>query len=234
MNIANSLRRHYVFCTDGFAPFPALGGYVDYKDENASDATNADWSSVSALDQDNGWRIEGAMFGIKYNAIPVSLSPLAPSRIDVSIPDQTEWSPDTWRILGAKDSVHTSGIGIRALGIANHLCRTLEQWSSSMPNFGEHYRKLPFGSDIVTSNIEADATRMQIAFKPNDLLWDRWLSDEALRSMWKDEGVELPPAIDHRQLRYEKQLSQDVTLVTVPTPAGNQLMIFKSQTKSCS
>ena len=44
----------------------------------------------------------------------------------------------------------------------------------------------------------------------------------------------MPPAIDYRQLRYEKQLSQDDTLVTVTTPAGHQLMIFKSQTKSCS
>ena len=222
------------FAQPDFAPFPALGGYVDYKDENAFDATDADWSSVSAPDQDNGWRIDGAMFGIKYNAIPVSLSPLAPSRIDVSIPDQTEWSPDTWRILGAKDSVHMSGIHIRTLGIANNLCRALEHWSSSIPTFWEYYRKLPFGSNIIVSNVEADVTRMQIAFKPNDLLWDRLLSVEALRSMWKDDGVELPPAIDYRQLRYEKQLSQDVTLVTVPTPAGSQLMIFKSQTKSCS
>ncbi|KAK0509218.1 hypothetical protein JMJ35_008589 [Cladonia borealis] len=43
----------------------------------------------------------------------------------------------------------------------------------------------------------------------------------------------MPPSIDYRQLRYEKQLSQDVVLVTVPTSAGHQLMVFKSQTKSC-
>ena len=220
MNIANSLRRHYVFCTAGFAPFPDLGGYVDYKDENASDAADADWSSVSAPNQDNGWRIDGATFGVKYNAVPVFLSPLAPCRIDVSIPDQTKWSPDTWSTLGAKDSVHTSGVRIRALGIANHLCRAVEHWSSSMPNFGQHYHKLPFGSGIIVSSVEADVTRMQIAFKPNDLLWNRLLSEEALRNMWKDEGLEMPPAIDYRQLRYEKQLSQDVTLVTVPTSAG--------------
>ena len=234
MNIANSLRRHYVFCTAGFAPFPDLGEYIDYKNENAPDAADADWYSVSAPNQDSGWRIDGAMFGIKYNAVPVSLAPLAPSRIDVSIPGQTEWSPDTWRILGAKDSVHMSGIRVRTLGNANHLCKALEHWSSNIPNFWEHYRKLPFGSDIIVSNVKADITRMQIAFKPNDILWDRLLSDEVLKSMWKDDGVELPPAIDYRQLRYEKQLSQDVTLVTVPTPAGNQLMIFKSRTKSCS
>ena len=136
--------------------------------------------------------------------------------------------------MGAKDSVHTSGVRIRALGTANHLCRALEHWSSSMPNFGEHYHKLPFGSGIIVSNVEADVTRMQIAFKQNDLLWNRLLSEEPLRNMWKDEGLEMPPAIDYRQLRYEKQLSQDVTFVTVPTSAGRQLMVFKSQTKSCS
>ena len=51
MNIANSLRLHFVFCTAGFAPFPDLAGYVDYKDENAFDAANdadADWFSDSA------------------------------------------------------------------------------------------------------------------------------------------------------------------------------------------
>ena len=151
MNIANSLRRYYVFCTARFAPFQALGGYVDYKDENASDATDADWSYVSAPDQDNGWRIDDAMFGVKYNANPVFLSLLEPSRIDVSIPDQTKWSPETWSTLGAKESIHTSGVRIRALGIANHLGRALEHWSSSIPNFGEHYRKLPFGSSIIVS-----------------------------------------------------------------------------------
>ena len=214
---------HSRICT-----FPALGGYVDYKDENASDITDAGWSSVSAPDQYNGWRIDGATFGVKYNAIPVFLSRLAPSRIDVSIPDQTKRSSDTW----STDSVHTSGIRIRALGIANHLCRALKHWSSSMPNFREHYRKLPFGSGIIVSSVEADVTRMQIAFKPDDLLWNRLLSEEALKNMWEDECVEMPPAIDYRQLRYVKQLTQDVTLVTVPTPAGHQLMIFKSQTKS--
>ena len=234
MNIANSLRKCYVFCTVGFVPFPALGGYVDYRDETASDAADADWSCASAPDQDKGCRIDGATFGVKYNAIPVYLSPLAPSRIDVSIPDQTKWSLDTWSTLGAKDSVHTSGIRIREFGITNHLCRALEQLYSSTPNFGEHYCKLLFGSGIIVSKVEADVTRMQIAFKPNDTLWDRLLSEEGLNNMGKDEGVEMPPAIDYRQQRYGKQLSQDLTLVTVPTSAGHQLMIFKSQTKSCS
>lgn len=234
MNIANSLRPHYVFCTAGFMPFPDLGGYVNYKDEKASDAADADWSSVSAPDKKSGWRIDGATFGVKYSAIPVFLSSIAPSRIDVCIPDQTKWSPDTWSALGAKDSVHTSGLRIRELGIANHLCRALEHWSSSIPNFSEHYRTLPFGSSIIVSNVEADVSCMQIAFKPNDLLWHRLLSEEALRVMWKNDGVEMPPSIDYRQLRYEKQLSQDVTVVTVPMSAGHQLMVFKSQTKSCS
>ena len=237
MNIANSLRLHYVFCTAGFAPFPDLAGYVDYKDENAFDATDdadAEWSSVSAPDKDNGWRIDGATFGVKYSAIPAFLSPLAPSRVDVSIPDQTKWSSDTWNALGARDSVHVSGLRIRELGIANHLCRALEHWSFSKPNFEEQYRKLAFGSSIVVSNVEADVTCMQIAFKPNDFLWDRLLSAEALRVMWKNDSVEMPPSIDYRQLRYEKQLSQDVVLVTMPTSAGHQSMVFKSQTRSCS
>ena len=233
MNIANSLRPHYVFCTAGFAPFPDLGGYVDYKDDDASDA---DQPCVSAPDKESGWRIDGATFGVKYCAIPIFLSPLAPSRIEVSIPDQTNWSPDTWSALGARDSVHMSGLRIRALGIASHLCRALEHWSSSMPAFGEQYRKLPFGARIVVSNVETDVTCMRIAFEPNTLLWHRLLSEEALRVMWKNEGVVMPPSIDYQKLRYEKQLSQDVALVTLgkePTSAG-QLMVFKSQTTSCS
>ena len=229
MNIANSLRPHYVFCTAGFAPFPDLGGYVDYKDGN-----DAGQPSVSAPDKESAWRIDGATFGVKYCAIPIFLSPLPPSRIEVSIPDQTKWSPDTWSALGAKDSVHMSGVRIRVLGIASHLCRALEYWSSSIQDFGEQYRKLPFGSRIVISNVEADVTCMRIAFEPNTLLWHRLLSEEALRKMWENDGVEMPPSIEYRQLRYEKQLSQDVAVVTVPTSAGDQLMVFKSQTTSCS
>ena len=231
MNIANSLRPHYVFCTAGFAPFPDVGGYVNYEDNNACDA---DRPSVSVSDKGSGWRIDGATFGVKYSATPVFLSPLAPSRIEVSIPDQTKWSPDTWSTLGAKDSVHMSGLRIRALGIASHLCRALEHWSSRIPAFGEQYRKLPFGSSIVISNVEADVTRMQIAFEPNHILWNRLLSEEKLRIMWENDGVEMPPSIEYRQLRYEKQLSQDVAVVALPPTAGDQLMVFKSQTTSCS
>ena len=231
MNIANSLRPHYVFCTAGFAPFPDVGGYVNYEDNNACDA---DRSSVSVSEKGSGWRIDGATFGVKYSATPIFLSALAPARIEVSIPDQTKWSPDTWSTLGAKDSVHMSGLRIRALGIASHLCRALEHWSSRIPAFGEQYRKLPFGSSIVVSNVEADVTRMQIAFKPNHILWNRLLSEENLRIMWENDGVEMPPSIEYRQLRYEKQLSQDVTVVALPPSAGDQLMVFKSHTTSCS
>lgn len=231
MNIADSLRPHYVFCTAGFVPFPKTHGYAEYEDE---DVSYREWSRESFTGVECGWRVNGACFGIKYNAIPRHLSPLPPSRVDVRIPDQMAWSPETWSVLDAKDSVHLSGAQIKSLGISTHLCRALSHWSSKIPNFEAQYKNLPFGSEIVVANVEADIRKMRIAFEPNHVLWDRMLSVEALKDLWRHEVVDMPPSIDYKRLKYEEQLSADVCLVSSEDAGVKRRMVFKSQTGSFS
>lgn len=231
MNIADSLRPYYVFCTAGFAPFPDTHGYAEYKDESTS---YSDWANGSFNDTGRGWRIDGACFGTRYNAVPQFISPLPPSRVDVCIPDQMDWSPETWSVLGARDSVHLSGVQIRKLGISTHLCRALENWSSSIPNFENRFRALPFGSEIVVANVEADITKMRIGFQPNYLLWNRMLSVEDLKEIWGHDVVEMPPSIDYQRLQFEEQLSPDVCVVRIHNAKAKQKLVFKSQTWSLS
>ena len=226
MNIADSLRPHYVFCTAGFAPFPDTHGYAEYEDTSIS---YADWSGESIDDEmQSDWRIDDSDFGVRYYAFPRFVSPLPPSRIDVVVPDQTAWSPKTWSVLGARDSVHLSGERLRALGISKHLRRALSHWSSQFPGFERRYRDLPFGSEIVVFNIEADIKKMHIAIQPNQTVWDRMFSVQGLERLWKDDGVQLPPCIDYKRLEYVKQCSSDVCLVDMPGLGGPQKMIFKS------
>ncbi|KAL9616644.1 MAG: hypothetical protein Q9160_008500 [Pyrenula sp. 1 TL-2023] len=231
MNIADSLRPHYVFCTAGYAPFPDTHGYAEYKDEPIP---YTKWlkGPCGSSDAQSDWRIDDSCFGVTYNAVPQFLSPLAPSRVDVVIPDQMAWSPETWSILGARDSVHLSGPRIRELGISTHLCRALKHWSSTVPDFAQKYRDLPFGSEIIVSNVEADIRRMRIAFSPNFELWDRMLSIESLQILWGPGVAQMPPSIDYKRLELKEQLSGDVCLVKVPTTGGEHTMVFKSHTGS--
>jgi hypothetical protein len=229
INISNRLRKNYVFPAAGFMPFPDTHGYAEYQDNTPPPPEKLEIDSSRSLVGNNGWSIEYASFGVRYAAIPLFLLPLPPSRIEVVIPDQIDWPSELWSQLDARDSVHVDSSRIVKLGIARHLCRALEHWSSSAEDFEKHYRSLPFGSTIRMSSLKANVQDIEFVTIPNEWLPEFMLSAEALRNMWGFERGEMPPEIDYTQLRFEKHLSSEVILISLPPDSGEKRMVFKSQ-----
>lgn len=120
INIANSLRPNYVFITAAFRDFPDTRGYIDYDSAVANDADNKDGADEAP---GAAWRVDGAHFGVRYQVAPLRWGTLTPSRIDLCIPDQTEWPPDCWSRFDARDSVHMSRERVKKLGITHHLIK---------------------------------------------------------------------------------------------------------------
>ncbi|KAJ8126177.1 hypothetical protein O1611_g7462 [Lasiodiplodia mahajangana] len=220
-NIANKLRANYVFPCAGFIPFPDTNGYAEYADV-PKDSTQKSSSS---------WIIEDSGFGTTYAAIPTFLGRLPPSRIDVIIPDQTQWPPSLWSRLDARDSVHVTGSRVNSLGISSYLRDALQSWSDRDENFSDVYRGLSFGSTILLKNLSEDFSTLDFEILPNKAVTEPgvFLSSEELRAIWGYHESEMPPTIPYTKLRRLKQLSSDVILVSVSDENKEEaVMVFKS------
>ncbi|XXH04120.1 hypothetical protein Hte_010532 [Hypoxylon texense] len=222
INISNELRAHYVSPCAGFIPFPDTNGYAEYTDV-PKDSTPKSSSS---------WDIEHSEFGTSYAAIPNFLGPLPPSRIDVVIPDQTQWPPSLWSQLDARDSVHVTGSRINSLGISTYLRDGLQSWSDNIENFADVYRDLPFGSTILLNNMAEDVGSLDFQIMPNKTLMQSgiFLSAEELRAMWGYRESDMPPTMPYTKMLRLKQLSGDAILVWVSGEGKYEdaMMVFKS------
>ncbi|KAI1116504.1 hypothetical protein F5Y14DRAFT_459125 [Nemania sp. NC0429] len=224
-NISNKLRTNYVFPCAGFIPFPETNGYAEYPDV-PRDSTPRSSSS---------WTIEFSGFGTVYAAIPTFLGSLPPSRIDVVIPDQTQWPPTLWSQLDARDSVHVGNSRINSLGISTYLRDALQSWSNRVNNFADVYRGLPFGSTILLKNLSEDLGSLDFQTLPNDSIMEPgvFLSSEELGALWNYSGSDMPLAIPYTKLRHLKQLSSDVILVSVSYENREEgIMVFKSSKRN--
>ncbi|KAI0200642.1 hypothetical protein F4808DRAFT_470349 [Astrocystis sublimbata] len=220
-NIANKLRINYVFACAGFIPFPDTNGYAEY----------VDVPKISTLQSSSPWIIEYSGFGISYAAIPTFLGCLPPSRIDVVIPDQTQWPASLWSQLDARDSVHVNGPRVNSLGISSYLRDGLQSWSDSVGNFADVYRGLPFGSTILLKNLTEDPSSLNFQILPNKAVTEPglFLSSEELRTLWGYDESDMPSTIPFTKLRRLKQLSSEIILVSVSDETKEEaVMVFKS------
>ena len=238
MNISNRLREYYVFPPAGFVKFPNTNGYVTY--DNQPETPTEDTLSPSktfiptpdAVQEhptDVTWRIDGGTFGTQYWAVPLSLLPMPPRRIDVFIPDQTEWPSTLWRALDANDSTHMSDRRVASLGIGRYLAQALTAWSNKTPRFKELYTSLPFGSSIVANQLSLDPADMDFSMEPNNRLEETMLSASVLQNLWSFASSKMPEAVPLSDLLFLKQLQKSISLVTFRS--GNETpMILKSRT----
>ncbi|KAH6883853.1 hypothetical protein B0T10DRAFT_136850 [Thelonectria olida] len=225
-NISNSLRKHFVFPSAGYVPFPNTKGYAEYDDT----PTQSKARSTSS------WDIEYASFGIVYAAVPTYLPNLSPGRIDVVIPDQTDWPPSLWNKLDARDSVHVSGSGIASLGIAAYLCDGLQHWANTLDDFTNVYGNLSFGSSLRLTNLTEDAKDLEFIIQPNEALKAPgvFLSAKELRFQWGLDESDMPPTVSYTNLSRIRQLSGEVILVSLPhdiesaNKKSGSVMVFKS------
>ena len=234
MNISDKLRKHLAFSAAGVVRFPEhLDQYLNYDaaDQLCRRVEPALWRSLSHPVPNPTWRIDGASFGTKYYATPLFLPPgFPPLRIDVDVPDQQDWPPELWGVLGASDSVHMHDQRVADLGISRYLILLLDNWSRDFPDFERFYRSLPFGSSIVVANIGLKISESRIRLNRNVDFPSHLLSIDTLQEMWKLKDELMPMAIDLIELRFVKRLYPSICLVE----HNGKLMAFKSNTGSPS
>jgi hypothetical protein len=230
MNIANSIRRHYVFPTGGFVDFPDAGPYLEYADDGASSGPHVEQCASS----DSGWRIDNSSFGTRLAVIPVSLGAIPPCRIELTLPDQLKWPPTLWSKLGARDSVHVTGTRINSLGVASYIRQALHRWSSSIHNFADVYLSLPFGSSIRAVSISVDPAEVEFELVPNKALVQPgvFLSTKELQALWRLDDTVIPPVVSYSDLIYQRHLANDAILVSSSVQGVRRLYVFKSSKNS--
>jgi serine/threonine protein kinase len=238
MNISNRLRGHIVFSAAGVVPFPEIHGpYLSYDSESKGtdrrepDDLNELVSCMDNVSKPPTWRIDGSFFGTTYFATPVFLIPdLPPTRVDVLIPDQLDWDPELWDILGATDSVHMHDQRVADLGISRYVILVLEKWSRDFPDFEKVYRSLPFGSSLVINRIGLKLSDISIEITRNTDLPARLRTVDSLRKMWDVRARDMPTQVDILELQFIKRLYTSICLVE----HRGKRMVFKSNTQSPS
>lgn len=177
-----------------------------------------------------GWRIDGcADLGTRFFVIPITLLPdLPPLRIDLVIPDQIEHSNELRVAFESSISATLPDSRVGKLGISHHLCHILDHWSRSNPNFLAEFRLLPFGSQLIISEVTG-SKYSPVLVNPAHDLERNLLSLNTLAALWKNDilPLDFPPILDLQALRLISQIQDTVSLVYIPSQ-DNKTFIFKS------
>jgi hypothetical protein len=176
------------------------------------------------------WRIDGCTsLGVQFYTIPIFISPLVPMRIDTILPQISQWPPDLRELLKIDSAFLYRDHRILVFGIAQHVLRTLEYWSSNF-DFETLFKKLPFGSKIVFTNMEKDIREIRVQVVPTHDLERQYVSLDSLLRKW--DGVPLhsmPPTLDLSQLKFIRQMHDSTSLVDIETGAKlGQQVVFKT------
>lgn len=164
------------------------------------------------------WRIDGCTrMATQFYTIPTFIQPLVPIRIDTFIPPLAQWPLEMIEMLASDRAFLYCDARVLNFGIAQHVLRTLEHWTSEFPGFQTYYMNLPFGSRIVFENIVKDVRQVRVRVVPMHSLERELISVTNLRSMWED--IRLPPTLDISQLELLQQFHDSVSLVR---PNGTQ------------
>jgi len=190
-------------------------------------------SRIDSLDPSSThslWRVDGAdVDGRRFFAVPGFAVGSIPLRIDVYLPAIEEYPRGLREVLRPETLLYVDSKRIRSLPITVHITRALDYWAASRHDFEEEYRSMPFGSQILVTDVAASIheTASAICLCPNYDVEQAMLSVDALQGMWQFSGDALwPPSISLSDLKLIKQLHEAITLVTMPD--SDQEMVFKS------
>jgi hypothetical protein len=178
------------------------------------------------------WRIDGCCsLGTQFYTVPIFILGLAPMRIDTFIPELSTIAPEIREVLQADTAFHRQDARVSWLGISRYILRTLELWTSSIPDFKTFYTSLPFGSRILFENISTDIRQVRIRVVQTYALERKLLSLAQLKSLWGLPENSFPPTLDISEVQFIRQMHDSVSLVSVPSPGfGRDLVILKSLT----
>ena len=232
MNTAASLRPHYASIASVWSTFPETGGYVQHHVRGEDDEGNRTGSEKKQPASHRGWYFEGATnFGRCLFAVPEACrSNMPPLRIDVLIPCQTKWAPDTWTRLDAAKSAHMTDGRIAQLGIAEYLAVVLEKWAASVPDFNTLYLSQPLGTNISVDIIGENPDATDVHFTTDKQLAGRLHSVETVRKMWGLAVEDMPPSIDLRELKFQRRVAKSVMTVTLTSDIEQKIYILKCRT----
>jgi hypothetical protein len=200
-------------------PYPSHPASNDILSENLRSWERSTLNPKNRIDslvpvRNPRWRIDGCTrMATQFYTIPTFAQPLVPIRIDTFIPPRAQWQPELIEMLESDRAFLYCDARVLNFGIAQHILRTLEHWSSEseFPNFQTYYMSLPFGSRIVFENIAKDVRQVRVRTVPMHSLERELISVTTLQSMWKD--VHLPPTLDISQLGLLRQFHDSVSLV---------------------
>jgi hypothetical protein len=176
------------------------------------------------------WRLDGCTsLGVQFYTIPIYISPLVPMRIDTILPPISQWPPDLRELLEIDTAFLYRDHRILVFGVAQHVLRTLEYWSSNF-DFEALYKKLPFGSRIVFTNMEKDIRQIRVQVAPTHDLERQYMSAGSLLGKWGDVPPDsMPPTLDLSQLKFIRQMHDSTSLVKIQTGAKtSQQVVFKT------
>jgi hypothetical protein len=223
--------------SDVLSPLAAFSSPRDPDPEEIADVN--DWQTsflnpknrIGSLEPKEfpGWRLDGVdVDGRRFFAVPKFAIGRPPVRIDVYVPPQEEHPGHMRDLLQLSAPIYISGSGLPNLPISQHLLRALEHWSSQLPNFEREYFAMPFGSQILVSNVEYNIDHMDIHLVRGDTVEHAMFSIESLRQIWNLPEIAWPGVIDWSELQLLRQPHEAISLVHIPSRLGTKELVFKS------
>ncbi|OBT74867.1 hypothetical protein VF21_06737 [Pseudogymnoascus sp. 05NY08] len=168
------------------------------------------------------WRLDlFSSQGTQFHTIPLTHPPPPPLFITTTIPPPSA-HPTLSHLLDLPQAFSRRGNSIQGLGIAQHVLRVLEHYSTTHPRFDETYRTLPFGSQIVISRLQKDIRKCHITLLRNTQLEHTLLTPSALAALAPEiPAADWPEAIDITSLALVRQIHDSVCIVALP-PSGTE------------
>lgn len=184
--------------------------------------------------QNPSWRIDGCTScGTQFFTIPTFISPLPPLRVDTFLPNPSQWPEQLREDLKIDKSFLYRDCRVLNFGVAQHVLRSFEAWSTSFSNFQTLYEELQFGSRIIFENMSRDVREIRIRIVRAHDLERQLLPLGALQTWWAPKSASLPEAININRLDLIRQFQDSASLVQVSNSDGNrELMVFKTMSDS--
>ncbi|KAK1751183.1 hypothetical protein QBC47DRAFT_308241 [Echria macrotheca] len=227
------------------AAFPSGNNGVEspYPEQSTSHSvTGVAGHNVEGHSQDERtitWRVDGAdVDGRRIFATPRFVVGRPPLRVDVYLPLWEDYSRPLKAALRPEQLIYTTGSDVSKLPVTRHVMSALESWSSAQPDFEAQYNTVPFGSQILVTEVTAtiEDTAAGICLCPDYDVEQAMLTVDELHSMWNLSVGQWPPVLELDDIGFVRQLHEAISLVTVSngsstTTDPDKAYVFKSLTR---
>lgn len=175
------------------------------------------------------WRIDGGEAdGTRLFAVPAFAIGRPPLRIDVYIPSQLNQPPELLDALNSYKTILLAGSELQDIGVCRLVLQRLQMWLEGTGDLEAAYMSMPFGSQIILEEIQAEITKIPIHLVPDYSIERRWLSVQELQTMWQLPTEKWPPILDHDDLQLLRQPHEAISIVRIRQHLPSEIFVFKS------